>query len=83
LETDAVKTWASKLNIPLPDSSLKEVNNLHSMDSLLQTIRLPKNLNMLNDRLPLAQYEDVESVSDHAGSQSSLPTLVTLGEKKT
>jgi len=54
LETDAVKTWASKLNIPLPDSSLKEVNNLNSMDSLLQTIRLPKNLNMLNDRLPLS-----------------------------
>jgi hypothetical protein len=75
LGMESVQNWAKKLDIDLGADLASNFNSNSTVEGpidLLSTIRLPKNLGLLNDRLPKHKY-------DHSDSLKSLPKKIMEG----
>lgn len=92
LQIDIVQKWMKKLGIS--NNEYQSQVSIHEEDdglggnlTLLNTIKLPKNLKLLSDRLPKSKYEeenhDVRSLLNEVSSTKSLKTSPDTNKDQT
>ena len=65
------------LHMPAVDEHLKEEDNYEICQELLNTIKFPRNIKHLSNRLPKSQYKDDGDLESHSPSSAYRPELVS------